>query len=175
MIDIRPANQDEYKAVAEITRQAFGREHEARMVETLRRSPDFLPELSLVASVDDEVIGHILFSIITIHSERGALTALGLGPLSVRPDRQNQGIGSALAHGGLARCRAAGKVVAVQAVVLVGHPTYYPRFGFAPARPQGLEAPFPVIDEAWMALELRPGALAGISGRVTFPAAFNGV
>ena len=175
MIDIRPANQDEYDVGAEVTRQAFGRDNEARLVENLRRSPDFLPELSLVASADGEIVGHILFNVVTIHSDRGNLTALGLGPLSVRPDRQKQGIGAALVHEGLARCRAVGDVVAVRAVVLVGHPTYYPRFGFTPARPLGLQPPFPLPDEAWMALALHPGALANIRGQVFFPPAFNDV
>jgi len=169
MITIRPETADDYAAIAEVNALAFGREVEPRLVEALRRSPEFIPELSLVAIEAARVAGHILFSPMAIETKDGAVPALGLAPLAVRPELQNQGIGSALVRDGLDRCRSLGHRI----VVVIGHPAYYPRFGFSPARPRGLEAPFPVPDEAFLALELVPGALGGIAGVVKYPPAFD--
>jgi putative acetyltransferase len=91
--------------------------------------------------------------------------------MAVQPEFQNQGIGSELVRQGMERCRNLGYGI----IIVVGHPTYYPRFGFTPAREKGLEAPFPVPDEAFMVIELTPGALNGISGIVIYPPAFEGV
>jgi putative acetyltransferase len=169
MITIRPETAEDYAAIREVTLLAFGQEDEARLVEDLRRLPDFIPELSLVAVRGGQVVGHILFSPIVIETEKGAVPALSLAPMSVRPECQNQGVGSQLVREGLKRCRSLGHEV----VVVVGHPTYYPRFGFSPARAKGLEAPFEVPDEAFLVLELTPGALDGIAGAVKYPPPFN--
>jgi len=99
------------------------------------------------------------------------LPALALAPLAVHPEFQNQGIGSRLVGEGLARCRNLGHKI----VVVVGHPEFYPRFGFTSARAKGLEAPFPVPDEAFMVTKLVPRALDGVSGMIVYPAPFEGV
>ena len=169
MITIRPETAEDYAAIHEVNLLAFGQEVEPQLVDNLRRSPDFIPELSLVAVEAGRVVGHILFSPFVIETKDGAVPALTLAPLAVRPESQNQGIGSELARRGLEECRRLGHRI----VVVVGHPNYYPRFGFSPARARGLEAPFPVPDEAFMVLELTPGALDGIAGMVRFPPAFG--
>ena len=171
LITIRPEREEDYAAIGEVNRVAFGRENEARLVGNLRKSVNFIPELSLVAVKDGSVVGHILFSPIAIQVSNGNLPALALAPLAVRPEYQNQGFGSALVRHGLRQCRDLGHKV----IVVVGHPEYYPRFGFSSARAKGLEVPFPVPDEAFMALELVSGALDGIAGLVIYPAAFDGV
>lgn len=148
---------------------AFGTEDEAHLVETLRKSDDFIPELSLVAINDGRVVGHILFSSISIETQQNDASALALAPMAVRPEFQNRGIGSKLVRHGLKECQRLGYKV----VVVVGHPAYYPRFGFSPARAKGLEAPFQVSDEAFLVHELVPGALSGISGMVKYPPAFE--
>ena len=169
MITIRPEAADDYAAIREVNLLAFGQENEPRLVENLHRLPEFIPELSLVAVEAGQVVGHILFSPVVIETKDGAVPALTLAPLAVRPEFQNQGIGSELVRDGLERCRSLGHRI----VVVVGHPTYYPRFGFSPARARGLEAPFPVPDEAFLVLELAPGALDGIAGVVRYPPAFE--
>lgn len=169
MITIRPETAEDYAAIHEVNALAFGQEIEPLLVENLRQLPDFIPALSLVAVEDGQVVGHILFSPFVIETKDGAVPALTLAPLAVRPEFQNQGIGSALVRRGLEECRRLGHRI----VVVVGHPPYYPRFGFSPARAQGLEAPFPVPDEAFMVLELAPGALEGVAGMVRFPPPFD--
>ncbi len=165
---ICPETPEDYAAIGEVNLLAFGREVEARLVENLRRSPDFIPGLSLVAVQDGEVVGHILFSPLAIETESATTRALALAVLSVRPELQKQGIGSDLVRDGLERCRSLGHRI----VVVVGHAEYYPRFGFSSARAKGLETPFPVPDEAFMVLGLVPGALDGVSGLVKYPSAF---
>ncbi|UCD57603.1 MAG: N-acetyltransferase, partial [Candidatus Hydrogenedentota bacterium] len=118
-----------------------------------------------------QIVGHILFTPIIIETQRGAVSALALAPMAVRPEFQNQGVGSELVRQGLKECRRLGHKV----VVVVGHPTYYPRFGFSSARAKGLEAPFHVSDEAFLALELVPAALDGRSGMVKYPSEFDEV
>ena len=169
MITIRPETAEDYAAIHEVNLLAFGQEIEPRLVEALRRLPDFIPELSLVAAEASQVVGHILFSPFVIETKDGTVPALTLAPLAVRPEFQNQGIGSQLVREGLEECRRLGHSI----VVVVGHPEYYPRFGFSPARARGLEAPFPVPDEAFMVLELAPGALDGVAGTVRFPPPFE--
>ncbi len=169
MTTIRPETAEDYAAIREVNALAFGREVEARLVENLRRLPDFILELSLVAVEGGRVVGHILFSPLVVETKDGSVPALALGTLAVRPESQNQGIGSELVLDGLERCRSLGH----RTVVVVGHANYYPRFGFSPARALGLEAPFPVPDEAFLALELVPGALDGVAGMVRYPPPFG--
>ena len=171
MLSIRPEEPEEYEAISRVHRSAFGQENEARLVEELRKSKEFLTELSLVAVVEGEIVGHILFSSVNIQCRDRNVRALALAPMAVQPQFQRRGIGSQLVEKGLECCRTFGH----QIVIVVGHPDYYPRFGFSSARTRGLEALFPVPDEAFMVIELAQGVLNGISGVVVYPAPFNEV
>lgn len=166
MITIRPETSTDWSAIHSVNRRAFGRETEARLVDAIRASAHFLPELSLVAVDAACIVGHVLFSGIHIRTVGRIVPALALAPVAVLPERQNQGIGSALIRHGLEQCRRLGHGI----VVVVGHPNYYPRFGFSSARAKGLEAAFP--DAAFMVQELLPGALDGACGTVEYPPAF---
>jgi len=148
-----------------VNRAAFGGEEEARIIEKLER--DGLAVLSLVARGEGGIEGHILFSVLDVTIDGRTLRALALAPMAVRPDRQKRGIGSALVREGLERLRKAGW----EAVFVLGHTEYYPRFGFSSALARKFASPFPM--EAFMALELVPGALSGESGSVTYPAAWG--
>ncbi len=166
---IRAEQPADRSAVFRVNVEAFGGEAEARLVDALRGSSAFLPELSLVAVRDDEVVGHILFSRISIRSPAARTRALALAPMAVRPSCQRLGIGSALARRGLAEAGRLGHT----AVIVVGHPDYYPRFGFKDAAASGIRVPFPVEPGALMALELTPGALEGVTGEVEYPPEFG--
>jgi putative acetyltransferase len=171
MLVIRPERTEDYAAVHEVHRLAFGRENEAQLVETLRQSTNFIPELSLVAFKNGRVVGHVLFSPIIIETQTDTVPALALAPVAVLPEFQNQGVGSELIRRGLKKCQRLGHKI----VVVVGHSTYYSRFGFSSARAKRLEAPFQVSDEAFMALELTSKALNGIKGMIKYPLAFDEV
>ncbi|HEY2840535.1 MAG TPA: N-acetyltransferase [Pirellulales bacterium] len=162
---VRPEAAVDIDAVRKIHTLAFGQPQEARLVDALRAAPDLTPIVSLVAIRDDQIVGHVLFSPIRIGHSR----AMSLAPLAVLPEFQRQGFGAALTRAGLAACARLGQ----PAVVVVGHPEYYPRFGFRPARTAGLEAPFEVSDAAFMVWESSPGALAGIRGKVEYPSPFD--
>lgn len=166
---IRPERSEDTDAIFEVNSQAFGQDGEARLVHALRDDGDFLQELSLVAVSGDRIIGHILFPPITIVSKTAETPALALAPLSVHQDYQCLGIGTALIEEGLKECQRLGHRI----VIVVGHPSYYPKFGFTVARGYGINAPFPCPDEAFMALPLANGALDGISGTVRYPVAFD--
>ena len=171
-IEIRPERAEDRAVIWKINRLAFGGEAEPNLVDKIRESAGSIPQLSLVAVRQGRVVGHILFSPIEIRIQdrpERSMPALALAPMAVHPDFQNQGIGSALVRRGLERCRDLGHAV----IVVVGHPDYYPRFGFTPARAKGLESPFPVPDEAFLAIELVPGSLHGVKGTVVYPPAFE--
>ena len=123
--------------------------------------------LSLVAEEGGRVVGHVLFSDLPIVTQAGTLHALALAPVAVLPSRQRQGVGSLLVREGLRLCAEQGHRV----VVVLGHPDYYPRFGFSARRAGRLKAPF--SGAAFMALELVPGALAGVTGEVRYPPPFG--
>lgn len=165
---IRAEKEEDAEAIHEVNRLAFGQEDESLLIGRVRNSSRFIPELSLVAVKKKKVVGHILFSPVSIETKRGDIPALSLAPMAVLPAFQNQGIGTMLVREGLARCRRLGHNI----VVVIGHPGYYPRFGFIPARPKGLEVDFPVPDEAFMVSELIPKALDGVKGTVKYPPEF---
>lgn len=167
MITIRQEQPEDVAAIHAVNEQAFGRAAEAELVDRLRANGKAM--LSLVAVQDGEIVGHILFSPVTIESSGGMFAASGLAPLAVRPEVQKQGIGSQLIKRGLEQCRAAG----LTGVVVVGHPEYYPRFGFVPASRYGIKCEYNVPDEVFMALELRDGALC--AGFAKYQPEFNEV
>jgi putative acetyltransferase len=166
---IRPEEPDDYAAIGEVNRVAFGQEDEARLVEALRRSSDYIPQLSLVGLIEGRIIGHILFSPVVIETPERDVPTLALAPMAVHPDFQRRGIGSALVREGLKVCQRLGHA----SVVVLGHPGYYPRFGFVPGLPRGIQPPFETPPGAFMVCELRPGALAGVHGTVRYPPVFG--
>jgi putative acetyltransferase len=166
---IRSELPEDTDAIFEVNYQAFAQDGEARLVNALRDDGDYLTELSLVAVSGDRIIGHILFPPISIVSDTAEIPALALATLSVHQDFQCLGIGTALIEEGLKECQRLGHRI----VIVVGHPTYYPKFGFTVARDHGINAPFPCPDKAFMALSLARGALDGISGMVRYPHAFD--
>jgi putative acetyltransferase len=166
---VRPETPADHATIHEINARAFGRDDEARLVDALRASEHFITDLSLVAEADGPVIGHILFTRIQIRTAADLVPALALAPLAVHPDWQRRGIGSRLVREGLDACRR----LSHRIVIVVGHPTYYPRFGFTSARTFGLQSPY--HDAAFMAHELVPGALRDVQGTVEYPPVFDGV
>lgn len=171
MINVRPEISDDIDKIDEIYRRAFETDLEANLVKAIRGSEYFIPELSLVAVKQTRVVGHILFSGIKIIGEREEIPALALAPMAVLPEYQRQTIGSQLVYQGLLESANLGHKI----VIVVGHPEYYPRFGFKLARNYGIRAPFDVPDEAFLVLELEVGALKDIRGVVKYNPAFNTV
>ena len=167
-MNVRPEKADDLAAVRAVNEAAFETAAEANLVDALRGTAQ--PLVSLVAELSGSVVGHILFSPVTLAPQSG-LTLMGLGPMAVLPAYQRQGIGSALVSEGLARCKALG----CDAVVVLGHPAYYPRFGFVAASRYGIRSEYGVPDDVFMILELRPGSLRGVSGKVSYDEAFSGV
>jgi putative acetyltransferase len=163
-VSVRPEAPGEQAAVRKINQSAFGQPLEAELVDRLRTLAR--PFLSLVAENGGAIAGHILFTPVTLEGYEGLL--IGLAPMAVRPDVQRRGVGSALIRAGVETCRSLGAA----AIVVVGHPKYYPKFGFVPAAQFGLRCEYEVPSEAFMALELAPDALAGASGTVRYHPAF---
>lgn len=182
MILIRTETLEDHGFVRLVNELAFGRRNEADLVDSLRAHAH--PCISLVAVVDEHVelesdklpacrrvVGHIFFSPVSIETESGDFTAMGLAPMAVLPEHQNQGIGAQLVREGLKECLRLGENI----VVVLGHPNYYPRFGFVPASSKGLRSEYDVADEVFMVTELRPGALSGKEGLVKYHFEFGHV
>jgi putative acetyltransferase len=164
-VEIRGRGAADDAAIRRLNDDAFGGTYESRLIEGLRVAG--LDAVELVAVENDAIVGHILFSVLATTIDRQPVPALALAPMAVRPDRQRRGIGSVLVSAGLALARSRDW----RAVIVLGHKSYYPRFGFSAALARPLEAPF--AGDAFMALELAPGALQGKKGRVTYPPAFG--
>ena len=163
---IRREESQDVQQVRAVNLAAFGSDAEARMVDLLRS--DAAGVISLIADEDGQVVGHIMLSPVHVAGAPD-LNAVALAPMAVRPQHQRIGIGSALVRAALEECRRADTA----AVFVVGHPSYYPRFGFSPASGFGFKCEFDVPDEVFMAMELVPGALANGSGTVYFHEAFR--
>ena len=153
MLEVRHEAADDLDGIREVNRLAFGQDDEGALVDALRDGG--FGVASLVAEDGGRIVGHIYFSHLPIEADDKVVEAAALAPMAVLPDRQRAGIGSALVRAGLEACRAAG----IAAVVVLGHPDYYPRFGFSAHAARGLRSPFPGAGDAFMALELVPGAL----------------
>jgi len=165
-ISIRPETIKDYELIKAINDAAFGQENESRLVEELRKTALFKAELSLVAEVDNTVVGHILFYPVNIIDEEGnRYMTLCLGPMSVFPKWQRKGVGKKLMKESLLRA----KIMRKNSVIVLGHPEYYPKFGFKKASEFNIKVPFDVPDEALMALELFPDAFTGVRGTVEYP------
>jgi len=162
---IRAEKTEDYQAVRSVNKAAFGRQDEADLVEGLRADGAVL--MSMVAESENEIVGHILFSRMSIETANRSVSAVALAPMAVLPEHQRKGIGEGMIRRGLGLLRDRGE----QIVIVLGHPDYYPRFGFSCEKAQSLVSPFP--HEAYMALELVSGALDGVHGRVRYPSAFG--
>lgn len=169
MLDFASETDNQRANIRSCLVDAFGETKVADLVETIRNSPNFIPELSLVALEKGDVLGHILFSRVVIEAPQ--IPALALAPLAVIPQRQRQGIGSKLVQAGLSKCQELDQTI----VLVVGDPHYYRRFGFQTASKFGLQSSLPFPDEVFMALELKPDALMNVSGTVLYPAYFDEV
>ena len=169
MLFIRREQPEDIAAIHEVHELAFGRPAEADLVDALRTRSK--ATLSLVAVEDDRIVGHILFSPVTIDPTDRTFHAVGLAPMAVLPERQRRGIGSQLVSAGLLECRNAG----YDCVVVLGHQTYYPRFGFVPASRYGLRSEYEVPDEAFMVLAWHAGVLEDRGGVVRYQPEFDEV
>jgi putative acetyltransferase len=164
---IRAEKLQDVEAVRRVNVKAFGRESEANLVESLR---GIASTFSFVAVEFEQIVGHIFFSPVTIQGKcADDLLILGLAPVAVLPDYQRQGIGSLLIQHGLKECDRS----CFKAVVVLGSPEYYLRFGFTPAKEKGLRCEYKVPDEAFMVLELESGALKNCNGTVQYRSEFN--
>lgn len=165
MITVRAEQPDDIVAVHGVNEQAFGQSAEADIVDALRAAcPDIL---SLVAESDGRVVGHIFFSPVTIS---GTILGMGLAPMAVMPDHQRQGIGSQLVNTGLAILRER----ACPFVIVLGHPEYYPRFGFVPASRHGITCQWDgVPDEVFMIQVLDRPSMSGVSGAARYRDEFD--
>jgi putative acetyltransferase len=162
---IREERLQDCHEVRKVNEAAFAGSDEADLVDRLREEGVIL--LSLVAEIEGQIVGHLLFSRMSIETAQEALPAVSLAPMAVHPSHQRRGIGGCLVRHGLTELRARGE----QIVIVLGHKDYYPWFGFASKKARDLASPFPV--DAFMALELSEGALAGVQGVVRYPAAFG--
>lgn len=167
MITIRTENPADIAAVYNIQSLAFGQPSEANLVDALRQHAD--PFISLVAELSGQIVGHIFFSPVSIEDENSSFMAMGLAPMAVLPEFQNQGIGSALVTTGLDECRRLGHDV----IVVLGHAKYYPRFGFISAQSKGIQSEYNVPADVFMVAELTSGALRGRKGLAKYHAAFS--
>jgi putative acetyltransferase len=163
---IRTEEERDWAAVYDVNAAAFPTPAEAKLVEALRSQAS--PIVSLVAENDQTLVGHILFSPVSLTGLPEA-KIMGLGPMAVGPGHQRKGIGSALVRAGLEVCKQLG----FGAVVVLGHPEFYPRFGFVPSSRFGVGCEYDVPEDVFMIVELQPGYLSGASGTIKYHAAFR--
>lgn len=169
---IRQENKDDTKEIYEINSLAFGQENEAKLVNLLRDSATFVPELSLVATIDNKLVGHILFTKIKIADDKqNEFDSLALAPMAVRPENQKSGIGGQLIRAGLDKARE----LNFKSVIVLGHRNYYPKFGFVPTEKWNIKSPFDVPTEAFMGIELIDGGFNNVNGTVKYPKEFDTV
>ncbi len=172
-VSIRPEQPADYPTIFHLVEWAFrdlafSDQNEQYLVDRLRHTPGYVPELALVAEHQGAIVGHILLTEVVLRTTKGDITLLTLAPVSVSPPYQKQGFGSQLIEAAHRQARAMG----YPAVALIGHPAYYPRFGYQPAAKYGITLPFDVPEEAAMVLELYPGSLSGIAGHLLFHEVF---
>jgi putative acetyltransferase len=168
-ITIEAETEGDYEQITRLHTIAFNGDGEARLVEKLRKTPIYIPELSLVAKYRNAIIGHILFYPIKINAYRKKCNSLALAPISVLPNFQNRKVGSRLIKEGLQKAQKLG----FKSVIVVGHSEYYPRFGFEKASKYGISAPFNVPATAFFAIELEKDGLKNCSGTTEYPSEYN--
>jgi putative acetyltransferase len=166
---IRKEQPEDMEKIRQLNLRAFETETEAKLVDTLRQSG--IPLISLVAEEKDKLIGHILFSPVSIDENFSTPAIAGLAPMAVLPNWQKKGIGSRLVREGLKHCKQSGYA----AVVVLGHPDYYPRFGFVPSVRYGIKSEYDVPDNVFMIKKLENDALKGLRGMVRYHQAFKDI
>ncbi|CAM1344173.1 GNAT family N-acetyltransferase [Tenacibaculum amylolyticum] len=171
---IREENKNDHKEVFNVIEKAFKNEEftdhkEQFLVERLRKSDAFIPELSLVAEIDGEIVGHILVTKLRIKNKANEFDSLALAPVSVIPKFQGKGIGGKL----ILESHKIAKEIGYKSIILLGHEKYYPKFGYKQADKFGIELPFDVPKENCMTIELIENGLNGVSGMVEYPKEFN--
>ena len=162
---IRKATDSDFKDVFSVEKEAFGYDKEAKLVKDLLSDSSAKPLYSFLAFTDDRAVGHILFSFARLEGTQNGTPISLLAPLAVVPAYQKQGVGGKLIKHGLQHLTNSG----VDLVFVLGHPDYYPRYGFKPAGILGFEAPYLIPEEhanAWMVQELRPGLIGSVSGKI---------
>lgn len=165
-MNVRSEELKDYLIVHNLNTQAFGSEAEANLVDGLRQHAK--PYVSLVYEKDSKVVGHIMFSPVTL-TGNAALKIMGLAPVAVDPEWQKQGIGHELIKAGLAKCKELGYL----ACVVLGHPEYYPKFGFVPSKVFNIKSEYDVPDEVFMVLELEDGYLSHAEGVIQYHPEFG--
>ena len=165
---VRPERPDDFETIADVVEAAFGQSNIVQLVERIRASDRYVPELALVAVEDGAVVGHTMLSYATLVGDE-EYDVLQLSPVAVTPTRQRAGIGGALITAGIDEADARSEPL----VVVLGHPDYYPRFGFEPAGACDIEPPSPELAAAFMVLRLSAYDKR-YHGRVVFPPAFDG-
>jgi len=169
IMNIRKEKDSDKENIWKVNAEAFETEAEANLVNVLRDSGNFF--ISLVAEEDEEIVGHILFTPVELIGDESGLKLLGLAPMAVLTNLQKKGIGSQLVKTGIEKCSAQGN----DAVVVLGYPEYYPKFGFVPSVKFGIKSEYDVPDEAFMVLELKEGSLKGKNGIIKYHPAFGSV
>jgi putative acetyltransferase len=166
LVEIREERPDDVAAVRDLNRRAFGQDQESNIVDALRANGAAL--LSLVATVNDRVVGHIMYSPLSIG---GNVKGAALGPMGVLPEYQRQGIGGKLIEAGNRKLKDAG----CPFIIVVGHADYYARFGFRPAREHGIKCQWDVPDDVFMLLILDQAEMEGVSGLAKYRDEFSSV
>lgn len=166
-MNIREEQASDIDGIWQVNTDAFQSRSEADLVNRLRNSG--CTYISLVAETDNKIVGHILFTPVELTGDENTAKIMGLAPMAVSSDYQNKGIGTQLVIAGLDHCRSLG----YDAIVVLGHPGYYPKFGFKPSAGYGIRSEYDVADDIFMVLELAPGSLKGHHGVIKYHEAFN--
>ena len=167
MITIREEQSQDIESIRNLNKLAFGQTQEADLVDKLRQDCNSL--LSLVAVMQNQVVGHILFSPATVESRQKAVKGMALAPMAVLPEYQRLGIGSKLVRTGIEKL----KKRQYPFIIVLGHAEYYPRFGFEPASRNGIRSEWEVPDEAFMILVLNGPEMNTISGVAKYRPEFS--
>lgn len=172
-IKLRQETEQDHKSVFQVIQKAFENEEysdhkEQFLVERLRKSNAFIPELSIVAEVDNKIVGHILLTKLEIENDIDTYESLALAPVSVLPEFQGKGVGSKL----ILHSHEVAKELGYKSIILLGHEKYYPRFGYELTNKYGIEMPFDVPAENCMVAVLAKNGLSGVRGKVIYPDAF---